>query len=177
MACFDSPYGTSNPNEPNAWSIADHLLQGEIRNLNHQASDPIQFFPFTAENGGGFTLEAGLYNFAFIMKDGTYKPVVVEVDRQVNVTLMLADLLDVNIYPVPITDNTFTVEMVANDDLRFNYQLLDDSGMQLYGESFSLKKDQEWKHAVIVESGIPDGILINRFEFSDGSVKTIQTIK
>lgn len=149
-----------------------------IRNLNDPNQPPIIIDPdepttFT----GGFTLVPGLYNFGFALKGTGYVPIILEVEKKFSISMAMADFLSVNIYPVPITDNKFNIDMTASEELKFTYEFRDGTGKLLYEEKFSLKKGQQWKHTVTPKEGIPSGNHINRFVFADGSILALQTIK
>ena len=94
-----------------------------------------------------------------------------------NVSMAMADLLGVNIYPVPIVGNAFTIDMTASDALNFTYEFRNGNGTLLYTQKFKLKKNQQWTHEVKPSQGVPNGNHINRFVFADGSVLSLQTIK
>lgn len=125
----------------------------------------------------GFSLAPGLYNFGFAIKDFGYVPVIFEIEEKLSVSMAQSDFLSVILFPVPIEDNKFNIEMTAQESLNFNYEFRDSNGQLLYEQKFSLKKGQQWKHTVAPKLGIPTGTHINRFVFEDGSVLSLQTIK
>ncbi len=60
---------------------------------------------------------------------------------------------------------------------KFDYVLLDFNGNELYRKTFVVQKDHSRVHVIKPKEDMPSGVLVNRFEFSDGSVKSFQTIK
>lgn len=149
-----------------------------IRNLNNPNQPPIVIDPDQPSTfTGGFTLASGLYNFGFAVKGLGYTPIILEVEKKFSVSMAMADFLSVNIYPVPITDDKFNIDMTASEHLKFTYEFRDGGGNLLYNQKFSLKKGQQWKHTVAPKGGVPSGNHINRFVFDDGSVLSLQTIK
>mgnify|MGYP003649010505 CR=1 FL=1 len=149
-----------------------------IHSLNDPTAPVIAIDPNDAQTfSNGFTLQPGLYNFGFAIKGIGYVPMVLEVDKKLTVSMALADLLSVTIYPVPIVGDKFNIDMTASDDLKFTYEFRDDTGKLLHEEKFSLKKGQQWKHTVDPKQGVPAGMHINRFVFEDGSTLVLQTIK
>jgi len=149
-----------------------------IHNLNDPTAPVIAIDPNDASTfSSGFTLQPGLYNFGFAVKGKGYIPMIFEVDRKLTVSMALADLLSVTIYPVPIVGDKFNIDMTASDDLKFTYEFRDANGILLYTENFNLKKGQQWKHTVAPKQGVPTGMHINRFIFEDGSTLVLQTIK
>lgn len=149
-----------------------------IRNLN-DPTDPVKEIDPTDASTfiRGLTLQPGLYNFGMSVKDVGYVPIIFELEKKMNFSMAMSNLLSVNIYPVPIVDHKFTIDMRATESLKFTYEFRDDTGKLLYTEKFQLKKGQEWKHVVAPKQGIPNGMHINRFIFEDGSVLVLQTIK
>jgi hypothetical protein len=149
-----------------------------ITNLNDPSDPVIGIDPSDASTfSSGFTLQPGLYNFGFAVKGKGYVPMIFELEKKLTISTAMADFLSVTIYPVPIIDGKFNIDMTASEDLRFTYEFRDGTGKLLYEEKFSLKKGQQWKHSVAPKEGIPSGNHINRFVFADGSVLALQTIK
>jgi hypothetical protein len=68
------------------------------------------------------------------------------------------------------TNNTVTYKIVKKESLY---------GVEYYTENFKLAKGYDRNHHIQMLAGqiIPLGILVNRFEFSDGSVMTFQSVK
>jgi hypothetical protein len=159
-------------------SWQEQIDKCDIRDLNNADLPTIEIDPADPQALiNGFTLTPGLYNFGFAVKDYGYVPVIFEIEEKLNVVTSLSDFLSVNIYPVPITDNSFTIDMTASETLNFTYELRDGNGLLLHKEGFRLKKNQQWSHVVKPKNGVPNGNHINRFIFSDGSVLSLQTIK
>ena len=166
----------TTPNSGLSWQ--EEIDKCVIRSLSKPSNpiieiDPANPLSFT----NGFTLEAGLYNFGFAIKDVGYEPIIFEVEKKLVVSTALSDFLSVSIYPVPILNNKFTLEMEAAENLQFTNEFRDSGGTLLYSNSFGLRKGQQWKHDVMPRNGIPSGTYINRFVFTDGSVLALQTIK
>ena len=149
-----------------------------ILNLNDVTNPVIEIDPADASTfSDGLNLRPGLYNFGFVVKDIGYVPMIFELDKKLTVNMAMSNLLSVNIYPVPIVDNKFTIDMTASDALNFTYEFRGSNGTLLYSEKFSLKKGQQWKHMVKPRLGVPNGNHFNRFVFQDGSTLSFQTIK
>ena len=66
--------------------------------------------------------------------------------------------------------------MKAHATLKFDYELRDFTGALVTTKNFTIHKDHE-KIQRMNEKNIPEGFLVHRFIFEDGSVKTIQTMK
>ena len=124
-----------------------------------------------------FTLEPSLYTFGIALSNGEYRPIILELTEKMSNSVTQSEYLGVSIFPVPIEENRFTVSLTAYLSMNFKYSVLDHNGVAIYKESFKLKQGQEWKHVVKTEAPIPSGTVLHRFEFEDGSVKIVNTIR
>lgn len=91
----------------------------------------------------------------------------------------LSNDFSATVYPVPITENNFSVSMSSNKDLNVRYELLN-----LNGEILNLKSYQFYDGEEIIARfdmnpnwHLPSNVLVHKFYFDDGSTYTIQTIK
>lgn len=124
-----------------------------------------------------FTLKASLYSIGISFKNGQYLPIVKEIKKPLVNTFALANLLDVVIFPVPITNEQFEINFKAQAKLKFDYVLTDFNGNELYRKNFVIQEGQDRNHTIKPKENMPLGFLVNRFIFEDGSVKTVQSIK
>lgn len=88
-----------------------------------------------------------------------------------------SEALDVTIYEVPIKNNKFNISMSVQEDRTFSYELYNLSGHLLFQKEYSLQAGQTIQEEIRPGSGIPRGVLINKFRFSDGSELIRQTLK
>ncbi len=96
---------------------------------------------------------------------------------QGNNTTAQSDALDVTIYEVPITRNKFTMTMSVQADRTFSYELYNLSGHLLFQKEYTLQAGQTIQDEIRPANGLPRGVLINRFRFTDGSEVIEQTVK
>lgn len=96
---------------------------------------------------------------------------------QGNNTTAQSDALDVTIYEVPITRNKFNITLSVQADRSFNYELYNLSGHLLFQKEYTLQAGQTIQEEIRPTNGIPRGVLINRFRFTDGSEVIEQTLK
>jgi hypothetical protein len=122
-------------------------------------------------------LSRGFYSVGFQFADHSYKTVFFERTTRISSNLTQADFLNVNIYEVPVEDDDFHLQLEATATLKFTYSLYDAQANLLFEEGYVMEKDSNINELIEVGNGIPSGVLINKFRFSDGSEKTIQTIK
>jgi hypothetical protein len=129
---------------------------------------------FTSPN---ITLEPGLYTFGVRFSDGTYLPVIKEVEKTLVSVIELSDFLDVTVFPVPIIDDEFTLQMAAEAKLKFDFILTDFNGEEKFRKNFVLQKGHSRNHKIKVNKGLSEGFYFCTFHFEDGSMKTIQILK
>lgn len=127
--------------------------------------------------GPPLSFQRGLYNVGIQFTDNSYSSVFFERDEIISSNLTQEDFLNVSIFPVPIVDNSFNMNLMATAKLNFTYQLYDSNGNLLFEKDYLIEKDREANDEIVVEGGIPNGVLVNKFIFTDGSELNIQTIK
>ena len=161
-----------------------------ITDLNNTSKLPIiidvqELFNTNNGNGGitngefkGFniSLTPSLYSFGFMFKEFGYWSKVGEIETNTNFSVTQADMLDATIFPSPITGNKFEIKTLAHASVKFVYELRDFTGELLLSKNFMEHKGHESVRKINAKN-IPEGIMLHRFIFEDGSVKTIQTIK
>lgn len=162
------------------WEDIDELM---IDNLNTDNDDPIVintddlFDANGTYNPVAIAMDASLYAITIKRSDGAIIPLVKEVVKPIVSTMTESDFLDVLIYPNPILNEEFDIHLEADAKLKFNYVLYDFDGNEIYRKTFVVQKDHDRSHTIKPKDPIPTGVLINSFEFEDGSVLNFQTIK
>lgn len=126
-----------------------------------------------------FTLTEGVYIYHFFFNNGWYVPRYVEITKPRTTTVALSSLLEVNCFPVPVTDNEFQVTLSADAKLKFDHVLFDGSGNELYRKNHVIQKDHSITHTVKPKGNLvlPEGLLVNQFIFEDGSTKSVTITK
>ena len=182
VPCPPSPSPTSNPVlSPNALE-PDSVAFIQIKDLNNPANSPIMIdVPSLYNDDGSFNgynlnLAPSLYSFGFMFKHNGYWAKIGEFQNTTNLSLTQADMVNISVYPTPITNNRFEIETVGNATVQFVYELHDFSGELILNKDMSIRKDHE-KVTSIEADNIPEGLLLHKFIFEDGSTQTIQTIK
>jgi|GEM_PF-5268163 len=123
------------------------------------------------------TLDKGIHSLRIVGTDGKMGVVFFEVKEGGTFTLPMSGFLDINIYPVPLVSNQFTVGLSSHANISVIYEIYDMQSNCYHREIFDMHKDEEDDFVINADTPLPSGILINRWTFSDGSVKTIQTVK
>ncbi|MEX1001025.1 MAG: hypothetical protein WDZ35_02835 [Crocinitomicaceae bacterium] len=123
------------------------------------------------------TIDEGLYMIGVQFKDASYLTLWFDSVKSRVWNIPYSELLEANIFPVPIQDDEFTLSMTAKAKLKFDYVLYDLNGEELFRRNFVIPKDHSREQIIKIHNGIPSGQLVNKFYFEDGSVLEFQTIK
>ncbi len=125
------------------------------------------------------TVPAGLYVYEVGFKNGDFRRVIVEAQNTFTSVTTMADLVSEVIFPVPIVNDQFSINVETPFDATFTYELWDNKGNKLYTQNMRVATNTGNPTAISVNPNmvLPVGTLINKFIFPDGSVTTIQTTK
>ncbi|MBI1835882.1 MAG: hypothetical protein HYR91_01315 [Flavobacteriia bacterium] len=132
-----------------------------------------------ARIGEKITVPANLYKLKVAFSDGTYKELVIEAKQTYTYTASIKDLVAPLIYPVPIIGDKFTVQLESSIATSFLYELWDGNGHKILTRKMEVGVTNGTPYDINVnsDSPIPSGTLIHKFIFSDGSIRTINTLK
>ncbi len=164
----------TNPN------LYEDLAAAELTSVVGGTTPIWSFHGGTPQIGEKIAIKTGLYNLSYLTKNGEYKSFIVEAKTNCVLTSQIKDFVTVNIFPVPIIGNTFSINLETPADETFTYELWDNNGNKIHTQIISLTSTSGTPFTIKVatRTDIPVGVtLINRFIFSDGSVKTLNTIK
>lgn len=130
-------------------------------------------------NSNPVTLTPNLYRVNVENSNGEYFSIVKEVTETFVNSLDMSDFLAVSAFPVPFTGNEFTLNLVATANVKFDYTLSDLNGVVYYQETIALRENDDINHVIKAINGedFPTGILVNNFNFADGSTESFQIIK
>lgn len=122
--------GFTNP-IPNPWeelsmiavkNISDPSISRSMVSHNDIFDDNGNFIP------PNFPVNIGLNKVDIIFKGGINRSFVFEATEPIINNWALSNLLDVSIFPVPIQNNSFTINLVANANMEVTYELFDFNG-------------------------------------------------
>jgi hypothetical protein len=168
------------------WDIFGYITARVINvsDTNQNIVVDIPYDGFKDENGNiiapTFNTPRGLYMMQIETKAGQYAYFMIEAKEEINNALLQKDFVSVSAFPVPIVSQTeFNLHLEATANVKFTYYLLDFDGNLIHSEVFNLPQGHNRDHLISLNENefIPEGILINRLEFADGSVIAFQTVR
>ncbi len=128
-----------------------------------------------------FNLEKGIYSISYEFEDNSFAYSILDIKDRTHCSMEIKDFFDISIYPVPINNESFNINISSEITEEIEYNLYDKDGNLLYSQtiSFNPKSHDRDNYTFNVSPLIhlPEGVLVNQFIFSDNSVKTIETIK
>ena len=122
-------------------------------------------------------VEEGLYMMGLQFRGGEYRTIYFNADQPTTYTYELANLLEATIYPVPITGNSFSLQLSSRANISCQYVLMDMQGNTLHSQQINVATGPAQQVQVSPAGGLPNGTLVNKFIFSDGSTITKMTLK
>jgi hypothetical protein len=127
---------------------------------------------------GSQSIDPGLYNLSFKYPNHPPTSIIFENKTRLLSDLPLSSFVDATVYPVPIVDDySFHVHLQSTARSSFRYELYDFQGNLLHFQNVHIPKDHDKHHLVNLSYPLPDGILLHKFLFNDGSHFTVNTIK
>jgi hypothetical protein len=158
-----------------------------VNPVDNDGGNPIIFRPFGTEkfdengniNSNPLTLAPDLYRINVTDANGEHYTFIKEITETLVNSLDMSDFLNVTAFPVPFTGNEFTLNLNATANLKFDYTLTDLNGLVYYQETIVLRENDDLNHIIHALNGqnFPTGILVNTFNFADGSTESFQIIK
>lgn len=174
----------TNPNTGTSGvSWPENVTQMTIKKQSGASSDDIVLrYDNIFDEEGNFIgenhfIESGFYNVVYQFSDLSIGSYYFEVTESTNSTILDKDYLSYNVFPVPVTGNSFSLDLQSPKRLSFIYELRDFRGNLIFSSNFELDKDFEVTKLIQVNQGIPDGMLFNKMKFADGSEINFTTIK
>lgn len=129
-----------------------------------------------------FSMTKGLYSISFVHPDASHNYSIIEVNNKVTNNLDVADFFEITIYPVPLFNDYFFINLQSELSEEIEYTLFDDNGRFLHSEQIiftpQASRNLGYTFKIMTErTPLPLGVLINKFVFSDGSSQSIQILK
>ena len=169
--CFDMP----GPGEWNSVQIVAEKENGQEEVLTIDKTD------LTGSGGiphlPSFTLAPDLYQVFIVFNSGGAAYRYLDVKSRITSNAPLSTYLTASVFPVPIQGDQYSLQLQSAADLQFRYELLNEQGVVIHQTKYTVTQGHDESHLIHPNTPLPSGILIHRFTFADGSVKSITTIK
>lgn len=121
--------------------------------------------------------QSGLYHAFFLFSDNSYLSRYIYVGENDVLPDLEKDHLTVVASPVPVTEENFFLDLDSDMDLNFTYKLLTTSGDVLFEKEYNLTENEDIRDIIQILNFSGPGVLINHFQFSDGSSKSFNISK
>ncbi len=127
--------------------------------------------------GSPIFMSNGFYRIQYQFNDGTMLNSYVYNEEDNSSSFMQSDFVSCSIYPVPINENWFKLNLQANQRVKFKYELKNMDGTIIYSERFIVEKNETLDKRIVPLNGLQNGTYVNLLTFEDGSVINFQTVK
>lgn len=147
--------------------VATHITQADL------------FTPSGEFKGINMVIEPGFYGFMIHDYESNHFVFYTAVEKKMEVSIPLSDLISATFYPNPLTENKFSFDVSATAKLKVNYTLHDmTTGELLHNRNFVIQKDKERTYQVNPGKPLVEGrYYVNTFTMEDGSKKTWTVIR
>lgn len=115
---------------------------------------------------------AGLYEFMVIMNDGRILTRFIDLKQSVVLNADFAAFTNVNIYPVPVQENVFAVDLELPSPTTVALTVVNNMGTPYLTESLAFDLSGKNKHVVKMATPWPNGIYHALFQYPDGSASS-----
>ncbi len=161
----------------------DNYKQFSISRIDQSGTDGVTLDPQNIFLTNDFTvaypnldLEKGLYMFNIWFDDDGMLPIYFSYNPD-DGQLEEADKTTINIYPVPVSGSEFDVDIFSTETLTIGYTVTDLNGTMLYQDDVLSSENSTTTTSVILsQDPAPNTLLVNQFNFPDGSVQVVTTI-
>jgi len=118
------------------------------------------------------TLEPGLYEFLFVLEDGRLLSRFLEFTVPTTLKADYASFTNVNIYPVPVNDKVFAIDMDLALPTAVSIQIVNGQGTTYYTKDLVFELAGRNKHVVDMAQPWPNGLYHAILTYQDGSSTT-----
>lgn len=115
-------------------------------------------------------LEAGLYEFVIVRHDGTILRHFEEAKTAQYVSASFADFVGANVYPVPVTGKSFSIDFDLPSPMRIDIKVVNNVGTTYYTKLVDFPLNGRNKHVVNMGTNWPDGTYYCTFTYPDASI-------
>jgi hypothetical protein len=162
------------------------LADCELFNITTLTKNPVTIAnmggaDFIDANGApaafAITLNPGLHKLTLKMPNQHLQYIVFETTETHVFSIPHKDYLDAMIYPNPNTEGWYFIDMVSSAHLKPKYEVFDGMGTKLWEQDFDLPQGHDGTHRIEPQANFPNGYILHKFTFQDGSHESITTLK
>lgn len=124
-----------------------------------------------------FTLEEGIYEIAFTVRSGGVFRFFLPVKSRLVSDFSLSSYVNMLAFPVPVVGQNFQLNIQSSANLDIRAEVLSTTGVVYYRNRYVVRAGHDQNHTIALPGNTPNGLLIVRLLFSDGSQKTITISK
>ncbi len=163
----------------NVKGISSHIISVELHSINNFSKTLWSSKTGLPILGEKLTVPAGLYFVDIAFSNGKFRRLFIDSKDTKTFTSQIKDLVDVKVFPVPIIGDKYTLDLQSTLATTFIYELWDGKGIKILTRNLEAINTGATSIQIPISSDIPipSGNLIHKFIFTDGSIKTINTIK
>lgn len=122
-------------------------------------------------------LQPGLYHAFFLFHDNSFLSRYIYIGENDVIADLQKDHLTVMASPVPVVEEEFVLDLNSDVSLHFTYKLITSSGDVLFEKVYDMQENEDIKDYIPILNFSGPGVLINHFEFEDGSSKSFNISK
>lgn len=114
-------------------------------------------------------LTPGLYEFVVVLNNGQIMRHFEDFDQPQIINADFADFITVNIYPVPVKDREFAIDLELMAPGQVDITIVNNMGEPYYAKQLNIEAAGRHKHVVRMDPEWPNGIYHAIFQYGDGS--------
>lgn len=119
------------------------------------------------------TLAPGLYEFLIILDDGSVIRHFEAFSESIVVNADFASFTDINVYPVPVEDGYFAVDLNLIAPMDITMTVMNNMGINFYSKVLHFAEAGKNKHVVKMSPQWPSGVYHAIFQYQDGSSEAV----
>jgi hypothetical protein len=124
-----------------------------------------------------FVLEKGLYEISFTINSGKIFRSFLPLKSRTLSDFCQSSYVIFNAFPVPVVGNSFDLSIQSEANLEFEVIVMDMAGNNYFRSKYDVDSGHDENHRISLINQAPNGVLIVKLLFGDGSQKSITVTK